>query len=115
MSPTAAALLHLRGTTAEVNAQRIALTADLDAAELALLRDEIGAIEAYVSTVASTATDLQERCRATLTTIPADPAYNLQLLALTNGGVQALMTGLNAEIESGIQLLTATDDTPSDW
>ena len=115
MSPTCAALLYLRGTTAEVNAQRLALTANLDAAELALLRDEIGAIEAYVSTVASTATDLQERCRATLTTIPADPAYNLQMLALTNGGVQALMAGLDAEIDAGIQLLATTGDTPSDW
>ena len=99
MSPTCAALLYLRGTTAEVNAQRLALTANLDAAELALLRDEIGAIEAYVSTVASTATDLQERCRATL----------------TNGGVQALMAGLDAEIDAGIQLLATTGDTPSDW
>ena len=115
MSPTAQNLLALKGATAELNAQRLAITKGLDAAQLGLLRDELGAIEAHACTVASMATDLQERCRSALTAIPAEPAYNLQLLALANGGVQALMADLTAEIENGIELLTATVDDASDW
>jgi hypothetical protein len=115
VSPVARRLLSLRGTTAELNAQRLAATKGLDAAQLGLLRDELGAIEAHACTVASMATDLQERCRSALTAIPAEPAYNLQLIALANGGVQALIADLNAEIENGIELLTAPATDASDW